>query len=199
VELAVNVTVVTEQLKLAGGAMLTLGGVVLLVTFTEREVVHLLPGSVAVTVYVAATVTALVVPVPPPLHAKVAFGVVELAVIVIELAVHVKLAGGTIVKLGRVVLEPTVPETTAEQFPAPDTVTCMPPAAKPTAGLVVCEALLQRYVNGPVPVVILAVAVPLGAPQPVGVVDTLTVIPVEAAMVVVAEAVQKLASVTVTI
>jgi hypothetical protein len=80
VDEAVNVTELLIQFNCAGVAMLTLGGVVFCVTVLDADAVHPFAGSVAVTAYVPAVLTDLVLPIPPPLQAKVAPAVVEEAV-----------------------------------------------------------------------------------------------------------------------
>jgi hypothetical protein len=50
VDEAVIVTLVTAQVSVAGGAILTFGGVMFCVTATDAEAVHPLAGSVTVTV-----------------------------------------------------------------------------------------------------------------------------------------------------
>ena len=49
VDEAVKISLVTEQLRVPGAAMLALGAVVFWVTVVEAETVQPLPGSVAVT------------------------------------------------------------------------------------------------------------------------------------------------------
>jgi hypothetical protein len=76
---AESVTLGVVQLSVAGGAIATLGGILFCVTVVAALAVQPLLGSVAVTVYVPGALTFFVFPVPPPLHAKVAPTVVEVA------------------------------------------------------------------------------------------------------------------------
>ena len=110
-----SVWLVVVHVKATGVAILTLGGVAVCVTVVDVEAVHPFAGSVAVTVYVPAVVTDLVLPVPPPLHAKVAPAVVEDAVNVVLVTVQFSTAGGAILTLGVVVFCVTVVEAEAVQ------------------------------------------------------------------------------------
>lgn len=103
------------QVKVLGVAILTLGGVAVWVTVVAIEAVHPFAGSVAVTVYVPAVLTDLVLPVPPPLHANVAPAVVDEAESVMLVTVQFKTAGGAILTLGVVVFCVTVVEEEAVQ------------------------------------------------------------------------------------
>ena len=115
VELAFNVWLVVEHVKATGVAILTLGGVAVCVTVVDVEAVHPFAGSVAVTVYVPAVVTDLVLPVPPPLHAKVAPAVVDEAESVVLVTVQFNTVGGAILTLGVVVFCVTVVDAEAVQ------------------------------------------------------------------------------------
>lgn len=79
VDEAVSVTLGVVQLSAAGGAIATLGGILFCVTVVAALAVQPLVGSVAVTVYVPGALMLFVLPVPPPLHAKVAPTVDEFA------------------------------------------------------------------------------------------------------------------------
>ena len=63
---AVRVTLLTEQVNVAGTAMLALGGVTICVTVCEAVAVQPLVGFVTVTTYVPGVDTVLVVVVLPP-------------------------------------------------------------------------------------------------------------------------------------
>jgi len=115
VEDAFNVWLVVEHVKATGVAILTLGGVAVCVTVVDVEAVHPFAGSVAVTVYVPAVVTDLVLPVPPPLHAKVAPAVVDEAESVVLVTVQFNTVGGAILTLGVVVFCVTVVDAEAVQ------------------------------------------------------------------------------------
>ena len=66
VALVVNVTLSTLQVRLAGGAMLTLGAMIFCVTAVDAVAVHPFAGSVTVTEYVPAVFTVFVEVVTPP-------------------------------------------------------------------------------------------------------------------------------------
>jgi hypothetical protein len=114
---------VTVQFSTAGGAILTLGVFVFCVTVVDADAVQPFAGSVAETVYVPAAETLFVLPVPPPLHAKVAPAVVEDAFNVTELLMQFNCIGVAIFTLGAVVFCTTVVDVEAVHPPGSVAVT----------------------------------------------------------------------------
>jgi hypothetical protein len=122
VDEAVIVTLVTLQVRVAGGAMLTFGGVIVWETVTEADAVHPLAGSVTVTVYVPGAVTVLAAVVTPPPQLYVTPAVVDEAVIVILATLQVSVAGGAMLTFGGAIVWETVTEAVA-LHPLPGLVT----------------------------------------------------------------------------
>ena len=100
VDEAVNVAVVVLQVKIVGAAMLMFGVVIFCGTVAEAVLVQPLPGSVAVTVYVAGTVIRLVAVFTPPPQLKVSPPVVEEAVRVSLVVTQVSVVGAAILAFG---------------------------------------------------------------------------------------------------
>ena len=105
---AVNVSLMVAQVNVVGAAMLALGAAVFCVTVAKAVFVQPLAGFVTVTVYVAGAETVLVVVVTPPPQLNVAPPVVEDAVNVSLVVVHVKTVGAAMLALGTVVFCVTV-------------------------------------------------------------------------------------------
>jgi len=100
---AVNVTLVTEQVKSAGGAMLISGTIMFCVTVVDAVAEQPLAGSVTVTEYEPVVFTDLVSVVIPPPQSYVTPVVVLEAVNVTSVTIQVSSDGGAIVTSGTVI------------------------------------------------------------------------------------------------
>lgn len=103
------------QFKTTGGAILILGGVTVWLTVVEAAEVHPFAGSVAVTEYEPGLVMVLVEVLIPAPQVNVAPVVVDVAVIVSLVLVHVSTEGTEIVRLGATTFWLTVTDTVAVQ------------------------------------------------------------------------------------
>jgi hypothetical protein len=138
---AVSVVLVTVQVSVAGGLILTVGRATFCETVVDAEAVHPFEGSVTVTEYVPVEFTVMVVVFEPPFQTYVTPGVVEEAVSVTLETVQVRLAGGAILTFGGVTVCVTVAEAEAVQlFAGSVTVTLYVPGE-----LTVCEDVVLPF------------------------------------------------------
>jgi hypothetical protein len=110
VEDAVSVSLVVEQVKTPGAAILAFGVAIFCVTETDAVLVQPFAGLVTVTVYVAGAETVLVAVVTPDPQLKVAPPVVDEAINVSLVVEHVRTVGAAIPALGTVIFCVTVAE-----------------------------------------------------------------------------------------